>query len=604
MIKIKINSKSKKKLAYCQLHIAYYSRLLLTAFCLLAFTTEINPTIRYVSPTGNNIPPYLSWEDAANSIQDAINVCEPGDTVLVDNRTYYENLVINTQISLIGLSMDSTVIDGRGLGDRTIIFDTDGSIKNFNIYGKANGTGTGIYSIMNLPTISVTNCNISETGRGISAAGLIADKIIMNNLRSGFINAGNPNSENYITNCIIILNMENSNGISLPGPSGANYHITNNIILFTGTDNFMPRGILVDKPKTVDIRNNIISGFGINIQFELNIESAIVQNNNLLYSRGSGLNSINDDVIIGNTILKNGGSGIWGSPIQSNYNLFWNNQLNYGSSANPGDSDRVANPMFVKDTLPNPQLDFDYRLQAYSPAIDAGNPDIVDVDGSRSDIGMYGGPLGQTYKYLDLTPATPVNASAVIYQQNQILLRWLRNSEADTSHYNVYRDTVTNFAIDSTKLIASITDTFYVEPIPPGVNMLVYKITAVDQQGNQSLPTPDRIVMIVGVDEYEVVPLDYELYQNYPNPFNPSTKIGYNLKERGYVKLMVYDITGSLVSVLVNKEQESGYYEVEFNVAQDSSPAIASGIYLYRIEVIGEGRIPKFSDMKKMVFIK
>jgi hypothetical protein len=67
---------------------------------------------------------------------------------------------------------------------------------------------------------------------------------------------------------------------------------------------------------------------------------------------------------------------------------------------------------------------------------------------------------------------------------------------------------------------------------------------------------------------------------------------------------MVYDITGSLVSVLVNKEQEAGYYEVEFNVAQDSSPAIASGIYLYIIEVIGEGRVPKFSDMKKMVFIK
>ena len=67
---------------------------------------------------------------------------------------------------------------------------------------------------------------------------------------------------------------------------------------------------------------------------------------------------------------------------------------------------------------------------------------------------------------------------------------------------------------------------------------------------------------------------------------------------------MVYDIKGELISVLVNKEQEAGYYEVEFPVAQDSSPELSSGIYLYRIEVIGNGNIPVYSDMKKMVFIK
>ena len=99
------------------------------------------------------------------------------------------------------------------------------------------------------------------------------------------------------------------------------------------------------------------------------------------------------------------------------------------------------------------------------------------------------------------------------------------------------------------------------------------------------------------------------LYQNYPNPFNPCTKIGYKLKERAYVKLMVYDIKGELVSVLVNKEQNAGYYEVEFSSSGIQYPVsgiqnLASGIYLYRIEVIGEGRIPVFSDMKKMLLIK
>ena len=102
---------------------------------------------------------------------------------------------------------------------------------------------------------------------------------------------------------------------------------------------------------------------------------------------------------------------------------------------------------------------------------------------------------------------------------------------------------------------------------------------------------------------------DYLLYQNYPNPFNPSTIIGFKLKERGYVKLMVYDIKGELVSVLANQEQEAGYYEVEFNTQVLSSKyevsrQLASGIYLYRIEVIGEGNIPVYTEMKKMLFIK
>ena len=74
---------------------------------------------------------------------------------------------------------------------------------------------------------------------------------------------------------------------------------------------------------------------------------------------------------------------------------------------------------------------------------------------------------------------------------------------------------------------------------------------------------------------------------------------------------MIYDIKGELVSVLVNKEQEAGYYEVELSSqksevrSQNSGIGnLASGIYLYRIEVIGKGNIPVYSDMKKMILLK
>ncbi len=61
--------------------------------------------------------------------------------------------------------------------------------------------------------------------------------------------------------------------------------------------------------------------------------------------------------------------------------------------------------------------------------------------------------------------------------------------------------------------------------------------------------------------------------------------------------------------MFVNKEQKAGYYEVDFSSSRIQNPAsgiqnLASGIYLYRIEVIGEGKIPVFCDMKKMILVK
>jgi len=104
---------------------------------------------------------------------------------------------------------------------------------------------------------------------------------------------------------------------------------------------------------------------------------------------------------------------------------------------------------------------------------------------------------------------------------------------------------------------------------------------------------------------------DFTLNNNYPNPFNPSTTIAYSLREKGYVKLMVYDLMGEKVATLVNEEQPAGYYEVEFHgqnsglsTGNSEIPPLASGIYLYRIEIIGEGNISHYSDVKKMILLK
>jgi hypothetical protein len=85
----------------------------------------------------------------------------------------------------------------------------------------------------------------------------------------------------------------------------------------------------------------------------------------------------------------------------------------------------------------------------------------------------------------------------------------------------------------------------------------------------------------------------YALEQNYPNPFNPSTSISYAIPQAGFVKLVVYDITGQQVAELVNSHVEAGFHSINFDAT-----GLSSGVYVYKLET-GD-----FTDTKKMVLIK
>jgi len=67
--------------------------------------------------------------------------------------------------------------------------------------------------------------------------------------------------------------------------------------------------------------------------------------------------------------------------------------------------------------------------------------------------------------------------------------------------------------------------------------------------------------------------------QNYPNPFNPSTKISYAIPKQNNVTLKIFDVLGSEVATIVNKEQPQENYEFEFD-----GSALSSGIYFYRLQ--------------------
>lgn len=93
--------------------------------------------------------------------------------------------------------------------------------------------------------------------------------------------------------------------------------------------------------------------------------------------------------------------------------------------------------------------------------------------------------------------------------------------------------------------------------------------------------------------------MEYQLFNNYPNPFNPETVIGYRLKSAGRVILTVYTITGEPVRVLEDRELPAGYHETVFR-----GDELASGIYLYKIDVRSPEGVPVFTSVRKMLLLK
>ncbi len=599
--------------------------------------------IRYVSHSGSSTPPYLTWETAADSIMSAINVSSFGDTIYVANGVYEEQVVMIPGLSLIGAGMDSCVIDTRALvnsyGFTSVNVAKHCLLSGFHIEVYFN---TGKAYGLNLMDSSIVSLNKISNG-GVGAYTTDASPIVKQNIFDVVALGLWAFNSNAIIRNNIIFTDPNSTASIVAGIDIEAFdysykpRIDSNLIFARSNSPYNAPRYGIHKSFGADpiISNNtiVIEHSAYSAALFLSYADSAWVYNNLMYGRGFGIdnegvdhlfltnNYIGSDTltaiiagpnsIIRNNIIANATKGIekWSgyNPPTVKYNCFWNNDVNFSGFSNTDTTNIYQLPMIVNGDSTRGELNF--HLQAFSPLIDRGDPDILDKDGTRSDIGLYGGPFGESYFYQDLPPRVPVNLTASV-DTDYIVLSWNRNTEADFSHYNLYRDTTENFTADSTTFVASLEDTFYLHIRPEGINNLYFKLTAEDNQGNVSEPSEELHIVLTGTKSNEEFTINsYKLFQNYPNPFNPTTKIAYRLKERGYIKMYVYDIKGELVETLVNQYQEGGYHEVEFTgkVTEGSSSLasnLASGIYICQIMVRGENNIPVFTDIKKMILLK
>ena len=256
--------------------------LLLINISLICFAD-----IHYVSKTGTSKYPYTSWETASDSIQKCVDICNNGDTVYVANGIYFENLVVTKEISLIGSSMDSTVINASQLSNLNAIeYDADGRLSNFHIIGKPivyYGTSC-IYTLGH--NLYINNCSFEKAyvGIGIINSSSIIDNNIFNNSYAFLMGDDSDTTYSSFTNSII-LNSDNYDHGAIHLDLGGSVYIANNIILGGGR---CYQGLNSYYNKDVIIKNNIFAGFtSANVSLGDVWDTSIINNNVFAYMVGS-----------------------------------------------------------------------------------------------------------------------------------------------------------------------------------------------------------------------------------------------------------------------------------------------------------------------------
>jgi len=396
------------------------------------------------------------------------------------------------------------------------------------------------------------------------------------------------------------------------------------------------------------IANNSIGGAIHSNGISASSSDSLIILNNVIYQNMTGISlSNNGTAVIKNNIIchhsGDRGKGIWCTgdwAADVSYNDFWDNTADC-EGFSPGVGILYENPLFV-----NPEAG-DFHLQPTSPCIDAGDPapQYRDLDGSRNDMGVYGGPyalpegslfrppVGMTLGDTSAAPgdmvevAVRLEKAAGVAEASMVISYpsdTLAVLDVRTTDYS-RRFSLTTEDMGPGQMRISLSSSNGIEEESYPFVCLMVKVHRFVSEGGKgrirvseaSLRDDLAMPLTIGqISEGTVevktevvrketsygIPSRFTIFQNYPNPFNFSTTIHYQLPVRSHVTLKVYNLLGQEVRTLVDKQQSPGHYAIQWDGKDIAGRIVASGIYFCKIKAAGKGK--NFVKTIKMLILR
>ncbi len=261
-----------------------------------------------------------------SSIQKAVDAAEAGDTIRVFDGTYFENIVVNKTVSLIGNGSANTTIDGGGYGPIIKIGVGQVNVTGFNITNSASGGNNAI--TINTGTNTISNNIFFNNYYGIYLSAL--HQFSDNNVIKNNIFSNNARASIYIfsSNYSLVQNNVCGDPTGIKLDSSSNNILNNNTFednkhfgikmygsssgacennLITGNSiSSKQSGVYFYDATNTTIRNNLIMDCESGISAVYNCYLSVIHDNDIMNnSLGIMIQISNENEIVNNTIQNN-----------------------------------------------------------------------------------------------------------------------------------------------------------------------------------------------------------------------------------------------------------------------------------------------------------